>query len=301
MREHISNNIFMEASVSIDRPLSPHEMQGVLTAQRQRVEIERLAGERGSRGPDGRFRKGFSGNPKGRPPGIRTVTARLVHALLAQNAEAITGALIVSATTGNVTAQKTCIERLLGVARGQPLELDLALDPSRVGVAVASGRAVDAVGTGEITPEEGADLARVIDTRRRAVEKLWAEEVEEARVIEESDEAESPPLRPPLPASASSAATPSVEKGVMAGLVPAIHARGESERKASPHTRWTADVDGRANPRVTARGHDDEFLGGTDRAATCSPDPSPDHQARAPAKFDPVARAAVRSDNDRKP
>jgi hypothetical protein len=259
-------------------------MEGVLAAQRQRVELERLAA---GRGVDGRFRKGFSGNPKGRPPGIRTVTARLVHSILAQNAEAITGALVVSATRGNVLAQKTCIERLLGAARGQPLDLDLALDPSTVGVAVASGRAVDAVGTGEITPEEGADLARVIDTRRRAVEKLWAEEVEEARVIEEEESEKT--------VSPSLGTTPIVEKGVMAGLDPAIHASREAERKIPWRTRWTDDVDGRAKP-----GHDDENPGRTDRTATCSPDPSPDHQERAPAKFDPAARAAVRSQDDRK-
>jgi hypothetical protein len=252
--------------MSIDRPLSPHEMEGVLAAQRQRVELERLAAARETRGADGRFRKGFSGNPKGRPPGIRTVTARLVHAILAQNAEAITGALVVSATTGNVLAQKICIERLLGIARGQPLELDLALDPSTVGVAVASGRAVDAVGTGEITPEEGADLARVIDTRRRAVEKLWAEEVEEARVIEEdeSDETESPLLSPPP--------HPSPTRGEGEG----------GENSLSPCGRGLGRGD---NGR---------------RSSTCSPDPSPDHQVRAAAKFDRVARAAVRSQNDRK-
>jgi hypothetical protein len=231
-------------------------MQGVLAAQRQRVELERLAAAPDGRGPDGRFRKGFSGNPKGRPPGIRTVTARLVHAILAQNAEEITGALVVNATRGNVIAQKTCIERLLGVARGQPLDLDLALDPSTVGVAVASGRAVEAVGTGVVTPEEGADLARVIDTRRRAVEKLWAEEVAEARVIEEGTEdtkTERPSLNPPPRPSPT---------------------RGDGE---------------------CGRGDN------ATRTSTCSPDPSPDHQERAAARFDPAARAAVRSANDRKP
>src|SRR5215471_9786577 len=61
----------------------------------------------------GRFPKGQSGNPAGRPPGSRNAVTELADSLLDGEAEGLVRKCVELALAGDKTALKLCIERLV--------------------------------------------------------------------------------------------------------------------------------------------------------------------------------------------
>jgi hypothetical protein len=112
-----------------------------------------------------RFKKGQCGNPKGRPRGSGRFRsgARAAAALLDARAERITEKAVELALGGDAVAVRFCLGRLLGVRRGQPVELALpALAGARdLGGAVAAIAA--ALGEGQLTPDEALSLSQMLD------------------------------------------------------------------------------------------------------------------------------------------
>jgi hypothetical protein len=119
---------------------------------------------------DGRFAKGFSGNPAGKPTGCRNRASRLAEALLDGEVEALTRTAVERALDGNAAALRLCFDRLIAPRRARPVELDLPpiADPADAAVAMAAVTA--AVAAGDMTPSEGAAAAKVVETYVRAIE-----------------------------------------------------------------------------------------------------------------------------------
>ena len=116
------------------------------------------------------FRKGESGNPAGRPRGSRNRATLLMESLLADDAEAIGRKAIEMAKQGDMAAIRLCMDRLSPPRKGEPVAFELPpLDKPADSVAAAA-TIVAAVAAGELTPSEGADLAKVIDVYVRAIE-----------------------------------------------------------------------------------------------------------------------------------
>jgi len=61
----------------------------------------------------GRFKKGQSGNPKGRPLGARDKATQLAEALLAGQAEALIQKAVQMALAGDTLMMKLCVDRLV--------------------------------------------------------------------------------------------------------------------------------------------------------------------------------------------
>jgi len=116
------------------------------------------------------FQKGESGNPTGRPRGSRNRATLLMESLLADDAEAIGRKAIEMAKQGDMAAIRLCMDRLSPPRKGEPVAFELPpLDKPADSVAAAA-TIVAAVAAGELTPSEGADLAKVVDVYVRAIE-----------------------------------------------------------------------------------------------------------------------------------
>lgn len=115
----------------------------------------------------GRFLKGVSGNPAGRPKGRVNEGTRAAAALLDGEAEALAKKAIEMALAGDPVALRLCLDRIVGVRRGRPVALLLPA----LGDAENLGEAAASVGTaaaqGDLTPEEGLALAQMLESLGR--------------------------------------------------------------------------------------------------------------------------------------
>ena len=113
--------------------------------------------------PARRFQPGRSGNPKGRPKGAYRAGTRAAALLLDAEAERLAHKAIEMAMAGDAVAVRFCLGRLLGVRRGQPVELDLTAVATPGDLPGAVGAITAAVADGRITPDEALSLSQMLD------------------------------------------------------------------------------------------------------------------------------------------
>ena len=119
----------------------------------------------------GRFQKGFSGNPAGRPPGSRNSSTMLVESLLEQEAEPLTLKLIERAKEGEMSAMRLCMERLMPVRKDRSVDISLPPSETMQQIFVAIGQVFAAITQGDITPAEGESLTNVLLAQKEAIVK----------------------------------------------------------------------------------------------------------------------------------
>lgn len=122
------------------------------------------------------FHKGESGNPAGRPRGARNRTTILMQSLLEANAEAIARKAIDLATGGDLAAIRICFDRLAPARKDDTVAFELPPLKSAADSVNAASTIVDAVGAGELTPSQAAELAKVVDIYVRALATQGFEE-----------------------------------------------------------------------------------------------------------------------------
>ncbi len=109
------------------------------------------------------------GNP-GRPKGARHKTTIAIEALLEGEAEALTRTAIEAAKAGDMTALRLCMDRIAPPPKGRRVSLDLPAIETAADVTKAISAALSAVADGEITIDEGAQIAGLVEIQRRAIE-----------------------------------------------------------------------------------------------------------------------------------
>jgi hypothetical protein len=118
------------------------------------------------------FKGGQSGNPAGRPKGARTRATAFGEAILQKDADDIVRAVVDAAKAGDPTAMRLCVERLIPVRKGRPITFALPSIESAVDIGKALGAIAKSMAAGELTPEEAAAVAGVIELKRRAIETV---------------------------------------------------------------------------------------------------------------------------------
>jgi hypothetical protein len=121
------------------------------------------------RGPGRPFTRGVSGNPAGRPVGSRNAATEIAQALLDGEADALVRKCVELALEGNPAAMKLCVERLVP-RRGRSVRLAMPPIASAADIAPAMGAIASAAAEGAITPYDGAELARIVESCVRALE-----------------------------------------------------------------------------------------------------------------------------------
>lgn len=117
-----------------------------------------------------RFRPGQSGNPQGRPKGSKNKVTLLAQTLLEGQAEALVQKLISKALSGNLTALRLCIERLLPPSRNHPVKFTLPNKIDAEGLVKTSALLLRHVAQGKLTPEEASRVSGLIEVHRNTLE-----------------------------------------------------------------------------------------------------------------------------------
>ena len=134
----------------------------------------------------GRFRKGQSGNPAGRPKGSLNRATILAQALIDGQSEALTQTLIQMALERDPVAMRLSMERILPPRKDRPVSFQLRPIGSSRDAAEAQSDIAAAVSSGRMTPAEGADISKVLANAAKAFEV--AEMAEHAQLDRMTDE-----------------------------------------------------------------------------------------------------------------
>jgi hypothetical protein len=118
----------------------------------------------------GQWKPGQSGNPEGRPAGARNRLTVLAEQIMADDAEAVVRKVIEAAKAGDMTAAKLILDRVAPLRKGRPVVLDLPTVEKVEDVLQALGVVIAETAAGNVTPEEAAILAGVLDAKRKAIE-----------------------------------------------------------------------------------------------------------------------------------
>jgi hypothetical protein len=124
--------------------------------------------------PTTRGRPFAAGNP-GRPKGTRHKITRVVEALLEGEAEALTRKAVEAALGGDMTALRLCLDRLAPARRDAPVTFDLGPLNGPATALEATGRAIEAMAEGELTPTEAAAVVGLLESYRKAFETVEIE------------------------------------------------------------------------------------------------------------------------------
>jgi len=132
------------------------------------------------RKPKGRWPRGASGNPAGRPVGSRNKSTVILEALLHGQGEALINKAIDLALKGDSLALRLCLDRILPAPKERRIDLPLPQITDARQASRALADVVVAIGEGRITPGEGAVVADVIEARERLITAERSEQIQKA-------------------------------------------------------------------------------------------------------------------------
>jgi hypothetical protein len=134
------------------------------------------------------FEKGKSGNSAGRPRGARNQTTVAAEALLDGEAEALTRKAIELALGGDMAALRLCLDRILPPRRDRPIFVELPALKETHNAAEAVSAIFTAVGVGQITLGEAAELIKLVDMFFTVSHVMDKDMVEIVKSMREDDE-----------------------------------------------------------------------------------------------------------------
>lgn len=135
----------------------------------------------------GRFVPGQSGNPLGKAPGTRNRATLLRAALEGEEGPTMARIVIDKALAGDVVTARFVLGRLEPKPRSRGIELDLPEGSRARDIVAAFNATVRAMASGDITPDEAVQVARVLDGRLRAIEVAACEAERDERQARQAE------------------------------------------------------------------------------------------------------------------
>jgi hypothetical protein len=94
----------------------------------------------------------------------------LSEAILENSRDGIVEAIITAAKGGDPTAMRICADRLLPLRKGRPTAFPLPPTGTAADLARAMAEIFRGMAAGELTTDEAAGIAAVIETQRKTIE-----------------------------------------------------------------------------------------------------------------------------------
>lgn len=117
------------------------------------------------------WKPGHSGNPDGCPTGSRRKNYVRCDKILEQAAPELIERLIQSAMSGSNQALRTCVERILPVAKNHKIQIDFPSEINTVEQASnAASYLLDAVVKGKLSVQDSEILSRILDKKIHAIQ-----------------------------------------------------------------------------------------------------------------------------------
>lgn len=114
-----------------------------------------------------KFKRGKSGNPKGKPKGSPDKRTAY-RELLSERAPELVDMLVKNALEGDTAALRICIDRLIPPMRA--VDGTIKLDVSGPSLTAKGDAVLKAMGEGMLTPDQAATLLQAIGAQARIVE-----------------------------------------------------------------------------------------------------------------------------------
>jgi hypothetical protein len=131
---------------------------------------------RKGRGPGKPFQPGVSPNPNGRPTGSRNKTTLACEALLAGEAEEIVRKAIELAKKGDVSMIRALLGYILPPKPDRRLKFTLPAIETAQDALLVSRAIVEGVASGELSPAEGAEMSKTLETHIKLFEVVDLEQ-----------------------------------------------------------------------------------------------------------------------------
>ena len=106
----------------------------------------------------------------GRKPGSKNKVLVALDKVGGDAAKAVLEAAVGAALTGDVQAQALILSRVWPVPKGRTVSFDAPPIATAADVANAMQAVLDALAAGALTPEEGTQIAGLLETRRKTIE-----------------------------------------------------------------------------------------------------------------------------------
>ena len=115
------------------------------------------------------FKPGKSGNPAGRPKGIKDRRVALREKLL-PHADQLIEMVTTFAKSGDMAAMRIVMDRIIPPLKEEPIHVTIPKIESAADCTQAQAAVVNAVATGDMLPSEGQAMSSLIEAQRRAFE-----------------------------------------------------------------------------------------------------------------------------------
>lgn len=117
----------------------------------------------------GRFARGQSGNPRGRPLGTKNRATLVMQDMLDGDGELIVKKAIALAKAGDPVALRLCIDRLVP-RRGRVVQVDIPKLAKAADLVDACASIIEAAAAGRMTLAEAREFLQLLDIHRKAIE-----------------------------------------------------------------------------------------------------------------------------------